>query len=61
MRFPWTRRSLDEEARALRGKLAEEVVKNDRARVRISESHARPVGDFLEDLFRQLDEANRRG
>lgn len=62
MPWPWKRSELDEDARLVRGRLAEEIVKNDRARVRLSQkSFETPVGDMLAELFEKLDEGQRRG
>lgn len=59
MRFPWDRR-LDEEARKQRGKLAEEIVRNDRVRNRlIQKTRETPIGDMMTDMFKRLDEARR--
>lgn len=45
----------------MRGRLAEEVVRNDRVRNRLTQRVKETgVGDMLEELFRQLDEARHR-
>lgn len=60
--LPWKRdKYLDEQARLERGKLAEAVIRNDRVRNRLTQRVAeRPVGDLLNEMFRQLDEGKRR-
>lgn len=60
MRFPWQRHELDEEARVVRGKLAGEVVRNDRARNRLAErARDNHTSDMLREMFQRLDEARR--
>lgn len=54
-------KELEETVRQERGKLAAAVVKNDRVRNRITQrSRETTVGDMLQELFRQLDEAKHR-
>ncbi len=59
MKFPWqTDKNLSEELRKQRGKLAQEIVRNDRVRsqleARVKEGS---VGQMLDDIFKRLDEA----
>lgn len=62
MPWPWPKTKLDEDARIVRGKLAAEIVKNDRARTRlVQKTFETPVSDMLTELFEQLNEAKRRG
>lgn len=62
MKLPWQRdKELKQAVATERGKLAQAVVNNDRIRLRLSaRSKEGFVGDLLEDLFRQLDEAKHR-
>lgn len=54
-------KELEETVRQERGKLAAAVVKNDRVRSRLTQrAKETGVGDMLEELFRQLDEARHR-
>lgn len=62
MRWPWQKNDLAEIARRERGKLAAEVVRNDRARHGLAQrAKETPVSDMLNDMFKQLNEVNRRG
>lgn len=60
----WWRRkdskAIEEAARKVRGSLAAEIVRNDRTRAHLL-AQGNSVGALLEDLFKQLDEAKRRG
>lgn len=61
MRFPWQRdKSLEEAARAERGKLAAAVIKNDRVRNRL-QTHVKetPISDMLTAMMAQLDEGRK--
>lgn len=62
MRFPWQRkRELDEAARIERGKLANAVLENDRARLRIAQRvQEGRMSDFMQEIFTKLDEAKHR-
>lgn len=54
-------KELEEAVRMERGKLAAAVVKNDRMRNRLDQrAKETGVGDMLQELFRQLDEAKHR-
>jgi len=62
MKLPWQRdKELKTAIATERGKLAQAVVSNDRMRSRLSaQAKDGAVGGWLEDLFRQLDEAKHR-
>ena len=59
--FGWKpNKHLAEEARQVRGKLAQEIVRNDRVRSRIETNiKEKPIGDMLSLLLQQIDEGRR--
>lgn len=62
----WFRRkeskAVDEWALKERQKLADEISRNSRARESLlKKAKDNPIGSMLEDVFKQLDEAKKRG